>query len=80
MGLYLLCFIVPFIIGLAVQGWLKRTFAANSRKPVASGMSGAEVARMILDSNGLSGVPVHLAGGDAQRPLRSAQPEREPLA
>lgn len=59
MGLYLLFFIVPFILGLVVQGWLKRTFAANSRKPVASGMSGAEVARTILDRNGLSGVPVH---------------------
>ena len=55
---YLFYLIVPLIIGLAVQGWLKRTFAVNSRKPVVSGKSGAEVAREILDRNGLQSVPV----------------------
>src|SRR5450759_4211824 len=57
-NLYLLCFIVPLIIGLAVQGWLRKTFADNSQKPVASGKSGADVAREILDRNGLQNVPV----------------------
>jgi len=57
--LYILCFAVPFIIGLAVQGWLRSTFAKNSRIPVGSGMTGADVARRILDGNGLQGVPVH---------------------
>ena len=55
---YLFYLIVPLIIGLAVQGWLKRTFAVNSQKPVISGKSGAEVAREILDRNGLQSVPV----------------------
>jgi Zn-dependent membrane protease YugP len=55
---YLFYLIVPLVIGLAVQGWLKRTFAVNSRKPVVSGKSGAEVAREILDRNGLQNVPV----------------------
>lgn len=55
---YLFYLIVPLIIGLAVQGWLKRTFAVNSQKPVVSGKSGAEVAREILDRNGLQSVPV----------------------
>ena len=55
---YLLYLIVPLLLGLAVQAWLKRTFAANSQKPVVSGMSGAEVAREILDRNGLQNVPV----------------------
>jgi len=55
---YLFYLIVPLIIGLAVQGWLKRTFALNSRKPVVSGKSGADVAREILDRNGLQNVPV----------------------
>jgi hypothetical protein len=50
--------IVPLILGLAVQAWLKRTFAVNSAKPVVSGRSGAEVARQILDRNGLQSVPV----------------------
>jgi len=57
-SLYILCFIVPLIIGLAVQAWLRRTFAVNSQKPVASGKSGAEVAREILDRNGLQNVAV----------------------
>jgi hypothetical protein len=42
-----------------VQGWLKSTFSRNSQVPVASGKTGADVAREILDRNGLQGVPVH---------------------
>jgi Zn-dependent membrane protease YugP len=57
-NLYILYFIVPLVIGLVVQARLKRTFAVNSQKPVASGKSGAEVAREILDRNGLHSVPV----------------------
>ena len=64
-GLYLICFIVPFVIGLAVQGWLKSTFSRNSQVPVRTGMTGAEVARRVLDGNGLGGVPVHPAKGGA---------------
>jgi len=56
--LYIICFGIPLILGLAVQGWLRRTFAKNSRVPVASGMTGADVARRILDDNGLQSVPV----------------------
>ena len=55
---YLFYLIVPLVLGLAVQGWLKRTFAVNSQKPVVSGKSGAEVARAILERNGLQSVPV----------------------
>ena len=36
----------------------RSTFAKNSRVPVASGMTGADVARRILDTNGLQSVPV----------------------
>jgi Zn-dependent membrane protease YugP len=57
-GLWLLCFGVPMVIGLAIQGWLRRTFAANNQKAVATGKTGAEVAREILDRNGLSAVTV----------------------
>jgi Zn-dependent membrane protease YugP len=56
--LYLFFFIIPMIIGFAVQGWLRKTFAVNDQKPIASGKSGAQVAREILDSNGLTNVPV----------------------
>ncbi len=50
---------IPLVLGLIVQSRLKSTFAKNSRVPVASGKTGAEVAREILDRNGLQGVPVH---------------------
>jgi hypothetical protein len=59
LSLYLICFGIPLILGLAVQGWLKSTFSKNSQVPVASGKTGADVAREILDRNGLQGVPVH---------------------
>ncbi len=58
MSLYLIFFAVPLVLGLAVQAWLRNTFAKNSRVPVASGKSGADVAREILDGNGLQNVPV----------------------
>ena len=57
-SLYLVCFIVPLVVGLAIQGWLKSTFARNSQKAISSGKTGAEVAREILDRNGLGNVPV----------------------
>jgi uncharacterized protein len=59
-GLYILFLIA---LGLGVQAWLKRTFAKYSSVELASGLPGAQVARQILDSNGLSEVPVEMAPG-----------------
>jgi Zn-dependent membrane protease YugP len=64
-GLYLAFLIPPLVIGLAVQAWLKRTFARYSQVELATGLSGAQVARTILDRNGLDGVPVQHASGGA---------------
>lgn len=58
-SLLLIFFGIPLVLGLVVQSRLKSTFAKNSRVPVASGKTGADVAREILDRNGLQGVPVH---------------------
>lgn len=63
--LYILCFAVPLIVGLSVQGWLRSTFAKNSRVSVGSGMTGADVARRILDSNGLQNVAVQTSKAGA---------------
>jgi uncharacterized protein len=63
--LYLVFLIPPLVFGLVVQWWLKKTFKRYSNMPVANGMSGAQVARMILDRNGLSEVPVEMAPGGA---------------
>lgn len=55
---WLLLMLVSVGLGLITQGYIRATFARWSRVPVASGMSGAQVARRILDANGLSDVPV----------------------
>lgn len=57
-------FLAPtLILGLAAQWWLKKTFASNSEIGVQSGMTGEEVARRILNANGLHGVPVNPSPG-----------------
>src|SRR5688500_17580525 len=63
--LYFVFLIPPLIIGFVVQHWLKKTVAANLQVAVASGLTGAEVARQILDQNGLGGVPVEPSPGGA---------------
>jgi uncharacterized protein len=63
--LYLVFLIPPLVFGLVVQGWLKRTFARYSEVPISAGMTGAQVARTILDRNGLSDVPVEISPGGA---------------
>src|SRR5262245_48794015 len=62
-GLYLLFFIPPLLIGLGVQAWLKSTVAKQMQIDLANGMTGAEIARAILDHNGLHGVPVEASPG-----------------
>jgi Zn-dependent membrane protease YugP len=62
-GLYLVFLIPPLLIGFAVQAWLKRTVGEQMGVAVANGLTGAQVAREILDRNGLHGVPVERAEG-----------------
>ena len=61
--LYFVFLIPPLILGFVVQHWLKKTVAANMQVAVASGFTGADVARQILDRNGLQGVPVEVSPG-----------------
>lgn len=63
LGLYFAFLIPPMIIGFVIQRRLKTTVAAQMQVRVSNGMSGEQVARMILDHNGLSGVPVNPAPG-----------------
>ncbi len=64
-GLYFAFLIPPMIIGFVIQHRLKTTVAAQMQVAVANGMSGEQVARLILDHNGLAGVPVNQAPGGA---------------
>lgn len=63
MGSWILFFIVPMLIGFWAQHRVKSTFARNLEVPVANGMSGAQVARHVLDANGLQDVPVEETPG-----------------
>jgi uncharacterized protein len=65
LALYFAFLIPPLVIGLLVQWWLKRTFARYSNVQLSSGLPGAQVARQILDRNGLSEVPVEISPGGA---------------
>ena len=61
-GLYLILLGIPLVVGLLIQAKLKRSFAENSKRQVASGLTGAQVAQQILLANGLSDVHVGTAG------------------
>jgi Zn-dependent membrane protease YugP len=60
---FLLFFIVPMLVGFWAQHRVKSTFQRNLQIPVANGLTGAQVARQILDANGLHDVPVEQAPG-----------------
>ncbi|HEY7706977.1 MAG TPA: zinc metallopeptidase [Gaiellaceae bacterium] len=62
-ALYIAFLAPPLILGLVVQQWLKRTFAKYSQVSIAAGLHGAQVARTILDRNGLTEVPVEVSPG-----------------
>lgn len=62
-ALYFAFLIPPLILGFVVQAWLKKTVARNMQVEVASGLTGADVARRILDQNGLHAVPVEVSPG-----------------
>ena len=57
-------FILPgMLLGLYAQMKLSSTYRRYVREPIASGLSGAEAAREILDRAGLTNMPVNEVGG-----------------
>ena len=56
-------FLIPMALGFWAQHRVKSTFAKNLQVHVANGMTGAQVARRILDANGLNEVPVEETPG-----------------
>lgn len=61
---YLVIMFVSIGLGLATQGYIKATYRKWSRVPVDSGLPGMQVARRILDGDGLHGVEVVRVPGD----------------
>lgn len=63
LGLYFVFLIPPLILGFVIQARLKRVVGQQLQVAASSGMTGAQVARAILDRNGLEGVPVEVSPG-----------------
>ena len=61
-GIYIVSIIFMFI-GMAVQGRLKSKFAKYSKVPTGSGMSGAEIAKKMLQDNGIYDVKIISVAG-----------------
>jgi Zn-dependent membrane protease YugP len=62
-GLYIVLLVPTLALGLGIQWWLRRTFERFSSVELVSGLTGADVARQILDRNGLEDVPVDRSQG-----------------
>ena len=62
-GGYLLIMIVGMLISGAAALWVRSSYSKFSKQPSASGLTGAQTARMILDRNGLSSVRVEPVAG-----------------
>lgn len=61
--LYLLMGIPPLLLGLWAQWRVRASFNKYSQVSTSTGMSGAQMARRVLDSQGLSNVQVEEVGG-----------------
>ncbi|CAN5169749.1 MAG: zinc metallopeptidase [Actinobacteria bacterium] len=59
----ILFFVLPMALGLWAQHRVKSTFARNLQVPASHGLTGAEVARRVLDANGLNEVPIEETPG-----------------
>ncbi len=60
---YLMIMIVGALISGAAALWVRSSYAKYSKQRSASGLTGAQTARMILDRNGLSNVRVEPVAG-----------------
>jgi Zn-dependent membrane protease YugP len=64
MGAYFIWILPPMLLGMWAQYKVKSAFAAGQRIPASSGLSGAETAQAILDSNGITGVRIEETPGN----------------
>lgn len=61
---YLIYFVLLMIVPMLASGKVKSTYTKYSKKPTSSGMTGADVARKILDDNGLHDVQIGMVKGE----------------
>src|SRR5205085_8797167 len=62
--MYLLFMLPGLLLGMYAQFKLRGTYARYIEAPTHSGLSGAEAARQILDSDGLTAMPVEMVQGE----------------
>ncbi|MCP2013489.1 Zn-dependent membrane protease YugP [Deinococcus sp. HSC-46F16] len=73
MGPYGPLILIIFVASLFIQGYLSRTYGKWGQVRNSRNLTGAELARMMLDENGLSHVPVNMVPGqlsDHYDPIR----------
>ncbi|MBB5232873.1 zinc metallopeptidase [Deinococcus budaensis] len=63
-GPYTILILVIFVASLVIQGYLSRTYGKWGNVRNSRGLTGAQLARMMLDENGLSHVPVNAVPGN----------------
>ena len=63
MSYWIVFFIIPLGLGFLAQAWVKSAFASGSKVQAASGLTGAQVSRRLLDSGGLTNVGIESIGG-----------------
>jgi len=61
--LYILLFVVSLAIGFGTQAYINSQYRKYDKLPVSSGMTGAQVARRMLDAYGLVHIPVQMIPG-----------------
>ena len=63
-GLYILISLPALLLGLYAQAKVKGSFNKYSKVRTSNGMTGAEVARQVLDANGLQNVTINQVRGN----------------
>lgn len=62
--LFYLVVVIGFVLSLVVQGWLRTTYSKWSKVRNSLNLPGANVARHLLDKNGLQNSPVTMQPGN----------------
>jgi len=70
---WILLMVVSIGLGFATQGYINSTYRKWSRVPLSSGMTGAQVAQRVLESNGLAGSGATITAGGAPKGVRIQQ-------
>lgn len=60
---YWLIIIITLILGLSTQAYIKSTYKKYARVPISTGLTGGQMARNMLDWNGLNNIQLGMTGG-----------------